>query len=83
MGMDKQTLAATRVHRGLLLTLVIPTRNEAGNVSRLVGELEVSLQGLSKKTFTGSPPTSVSPVPSSPRRRLENRHTGKTGREDE
>jgi hypothetical protein len=42
MGMEKQTLAGTRVHRGLLLTLVIPTRNEADNVSRLVGELKVS-----------------------------------------
>src|SRR5215204_4621731 len=44
--MEKQTLAGTQAIRGGLLTLVIPTRNEADNVPRLVGELKESLSGV-------------------------------------
>src|SRR5215212_2594699 len=46
MGMKKQTLAGTQVRRGGLLTLVIPTRNEADNIPRLVRELKESLTGV-------------------------------------
>src|SRR5215217_867250 len=46
MGMKKQTLAGTQVRRGGLLTLVIPTRNEADNIPRLVRELKESLSGV-------------------------------------
>src|SRR5215203_3003905 len=44
--MEKQTLAGTQAIRGGLLTLVIPTRNEADNVPRLVRELKESLLGV-------------------------------------
>src|SRR5215204_4897199 len=44
--MEKQTLAGTQAIRGGLLTLVITTRNEADNISRLVGELKESLSGV-------------------------------------
>ena len=46
MGIEKQTLAGTQVRRGGLLTLVIPTRNEADNIPRLVRELKESLSGV-------------------------------------
>src|SRR5215207_1264019 len=46
MEMKKHTLAGTQVRRGDLLTLVIPTRNEADNVPRLVRELKESLSGV-------------------------------------
>ena len=47
MRPEKQTLAGAQgaVERALL-TLVIPTRNEAGNVPRLVRELRESLSGV-------------------------------------
>src|SRR5215208_5373440 len=44
--LEKHTLASTKVKRGDLLTLVIPTRNEAANVPRLVRELRESLSGV-------------------------------------
>src|SRR5215216_2826822 len=46
MEMKKHTLASTKEKRGDLLTLVIPTRNEADNVPRLVRELKESLSGM-------------------------------------
>src|SRR5215210_95178 len=47
MRPEEQVLAGTRVTRkGTLLTLVIPTRNEAGNVPRLVRELGEALKGV-------------------------------------
>ena len=46
MGMDKQTLTGTQARRGGLLTLIIPTRNEADNIPRLVRELKESLSGV-------------------------------------
>src|SRR5215218_9624622 len=46
MEMKKHTLASTKEKRGDLLTLVIPTRNEADNVPRLVRELKESLSGV-------------------------------------
>ena len=43
----KQTLAESRKAKAkALLTLVIPTRNEAANVPRLVRELKESLSGV-------------------------------------
>jgi dolichol-phosphate mannosyltransferase len=47
MRPEEQVLVGTRVTRkGTLLTLVIPTRNEAGNVPRLVRELGEALTGV-------------------------------------
>ena len=46
MRPEKQTLADTQAIKRPLLTLVIPTRNEAGNVSRLVRVLKKSLSGV-------------------------------------
>jgi dolichol-phosphate mannosyltransferase len=46
MEMEKQTLRDKQVKRRVLLTLVIPTRNEADNVPRLVRELKESLSGV-------------------------------------
>src|SRR5215208_3891256 len=47
MRPEEQILVGTRVTRkGTLLTLVIPTRNEAGNVPRLVRELGEALTGV-------------------------------------
>ncbi|MDQ3966589.1 MAG: glycosyltransferase family 2 protein, partial [Actinomycetota bacterium] len=46
MRPEKQTLADTQATKRPLLTLVIPTRNEAGNVSRLVRVLKESLSGV-------------------------------------
>src|SRR5919106_1452048 len=47
MRPEEQVLAGTRVtQKGTLLTLVIPTRNEAGNVPRLVRELGEALRGV-------------------------------------
>ena len=46
MGIEKQTLAGTRAKTEALLTLVIPTRNEADNVPRLVHDLKESLLGV-------------------------------------
>ncbi len=47
MRPEEQVLVGTRVTRkGTLLTLVIPTRNEAGNVPRLVRELSEALTGV-------------------------------------
>ena len=47
MRPEEQELVGTRVTRkGTLLTLVIPTRNEAGNVPRLVRELGEALTGV-------------------------------------
>ena len=47
MRPEKQTLASARAAAGrTLLTLVIPTRNEARNVPRLVRELKESLLGV-------------------------------------
>ena len=44
--MERQTLADKQLKRKVLLTLVIPTRNEADNVPRLVRELKESLAGV-------------------------------------
>ena len=44
--MEKQTLARAQAKGGGLLTLVIPTRNEAENVPRLMRDLEASLAGV-------------------------------------
>src|SRR5829696_7871931 len=44
--MEKQTLSGTQGRRRDLLTLVIPTRNEADNIPRLVRELKESLSGV-------------------------------------
>jgi dolichol-phosphate mannosyltransferase len=44
--MEKQTLAGTQAKTEALLTLVIPTRNEADNVPRLVRDLKESLLGV-------------------------------------
>jgi dolichol-phosphate mannosyltransferase len=44
--MEKGTLAGTRAKTEASLTLVIPTRNEADNVPRLVRELKESLSGV-------------------------------------
>src|ERR687890_696543 len=47
MRPEEQVLVGTQVTRkGTLLTLVIPTRNEAGNVPRLVRELGEALTGV-------------------------------------
>ena len=51
MKPEEQVSAGTReavgsARRGAFLTLVIPTRNEAKNVPRLVRELEDSLSGV-------------------------------------
>src|ERR671933_1321758 len=47
MRPEKQTLVSAQASRErALLTLVIPTRNEAGNVPRLVRELKESLSGV-------------------------------------
>src|SRR5919199_731656 len=46
MRPEKQTLAGTQATRRSLLTLVIPTRNEAANVPRLVRELREALSGV-------------------------------------
>ena len=47
MRPEEQVLVGTRVTRkGTLLTLVIPTRNEAGNIPRLVRELGEALTGV-------------------------------------
>src|ERR687893_962734 len=47
MGPEEQVSADTRVTgKETLLTLVIPTRNEAGNVPRLVRELGEALAGV-------------------------------------
>src|SRR5215212_6529534 len=46
MEMKKHTLASTKAKRGDVLTLVIPTRNEADNIPRLVRELKESLSGV-------------------------------------
>src|ERR671911_535053 len=47
MRPEEQVMVGTRVTRkGTLLTLVIPTRNEAGNVPRLVRELGEALTGV-------------------------------------
>jgi dolichol-phosphate mannosyltransferase len=44
--MEKGTLAGTRAKTEALLTLIIPTRNEADNVPRLVCDLKESLLGV-------------------------------------
>jgi len=44
--MEKRALAGTRVEKGALLTVVIPTRNEADNVPPLVRGLRESLSGV-------------------------------------
>jgi dolichol-phosphate mannosyltransferase len=44
--MEKQTLARTRTNKATSLTVVIPTRNEAENVPRLLRDLEGSLAGV-------------------------------------
>src|SRR5918997_3303626 len=44
--MGKGTLAGTRAKTEALLTLIIPTRNEADNVPRLLRELKESLLGV-------------------------------------
>src|SRR5215207_3174370 len=46
MRPEKQTLAGARAVKRSLLTLVIPTRNEARNVPRLVRELGEALSGV-------------------------------------
>ncbi|MCA1730516.1 MAG: glycosyltransferase, partial [Actinobacteria bacterium] len=46
MSLEKQMSAGTRKGERPLLTLVIPTRNEEGNVPRLVRELGESLSGV-------------------------------------
>jgi dolichol-phosphate mannosyltransferase len=44
--MEKGTLAGTRAKTEALLTLIIPTRNEADNVPRLARDLKESLLGV-------------------------------------
>src|ERR687893_1987395 len=44
--MEERTIADARGSRKALLTLVVPTRNEAGNVSTLVRELRESLSEI-------------------------------------
>src|ERR687895_54816 len=47
MRPEEQVSAGTRgPGKGAILSLVIPTRNEAGNVPRLVRELEETLAGV-------------------------------------
>jgi dolichol-phosphate mannosyltransferase len=46
MRPEKQTLENAACGRRALLTLVIPTRNEVDNLSRLVRELRESLTGV-------------------------------------
>ncbi|MGF1470848.1 MAG: glycosyltransferase [Rubrobacteraceae bacterium] len=46
MVAENQVTEKLRVSRKSLLTLVVPTRNEAENVPRLVGELRRSLSGI-------------------------------------
>jgi dolichol-phosphate mannosyltransferase len=46
MSLEKQISAGAQAKERPLLTLVIPTRNEARNVPRLVGELKESLSGV-------------------------------------
>src|SRR5215212_9498309 len=46
MRPEKQTLASARAAERSFLTLVIPTRNEVGNVPRLVRELGEALSGV-------------------------------------
>src|ERR671928_721951 len=46
MRSEKQTLAGAQTTKRVLLTLVIPTRDEAANVPRLVRELREALSGV-------------------------------------
>src|SRR5919202_3082521 len=46
MRPEKQTLASTQAKERALLTLIIPTRNEARNIPTLVGELKEVLSGV-------------------------------------
>src|ERR687885_298848 len=46
MRPEKQTLASTQAKERALLTLIIPTRNEARNIPTLVGELKEVLAGV-------------------------------------
>ena len=46
MRPQKQTLASTQAKERALLTLIIPTRNEARNIPTLVGELKEVLSGV-------------------------------------
>ena len=46
MKAEERAVAETRGVGGALLTLVVPTRNEAGNVGRLVREFRESLSGI-------------------------------------
>src|SRR5438270_61221 len=46
MKPETQAVAGVQEGERALLTLVIPTRNEAGNIPRLVRELEESLSGV-------------------------------------
>jgi dolichol-phosphate mannosyltransferase len=46
MRPEKQASVGVQTTRKVLLTLVIPTRNEAGNVPRLVRELREALSGV-------------------------------------
>ena len=46
MGVYHHALAGAKTDRKALLTLVVPTRNEAGNVPRLVRDIEENLDGI-------------------------------------
>lgn len=46
MGAERQLTEKPRTSRKALLTLVVPTRNEAENVPKLVGEIRQSLSGI-------------------------------------
>jgi len=56
----RETVASAR--RGAFLTLVIPTRNEAKNVPRLVRELEESLSGVDYRVIFVDDSTDETPA---------------------
>jgi dolichol-phosphate mannosyltransferase len=63
MRSEEQISTGTRVTgKGTLLTLVIPTRNEAGNVPRLVRELGEALAGVDYRVIFVDDSTDETPA---------------------
>jgi dolichol-phosphate mannosyltransferase len=61
MRSEKQTLADAQAKRKAFLTLVIPTRNEAGNVPCLVRELKDALSGVDYRVVFVDDSTDATP----------------------
>src|SRR5215210_3763829 len=66
MRPEKQTLASARAAERSFLTLVIPTRNEVGNVPRLVRELGEALSGVDYRVVFVDDSTDRTPTCSTP-----------------